>query len=73
MIRGTLHGSNKLTCADPPPVWGQSLPETPLEGANIIVLMPKLTVHRPVMQLEWLAWRTDAPNLTGMAKASHAN
>lgn len=44
MIRGTLHGSNKLTGADPPPAQGRNLPETPLEGAGIIVLMSNPTV-----------------------------
>lgn len=44
MIRGTFHGSNKLTGADPPPARGRDLPQTPLEGAGVIVLMSNPTV-----------------------------
>lgn len=45
-IRGTLHGSNKLTGADPPPARGRILPETLLEGAATIVLMSNPTVRQ---------------------------
>lgn len=46
MIRGTFGGSNKLAGADPPPARGRNLPQTPLEGAGIIVLMSDPTARR---------------------------